>query len=60
VSFAADVDDSFFSEIVLPGFVSPRLVELQSVTYADGSTWKLTGHEGCRAAPDPLVLIAGQ
>ena len=60
VSFAADVDDSFFSEIVLPGFVSPRLVELQSVTYADGSSWKLTGHEGCRAAPDPLVLIAGQ
>ena len=41
----------------LPGFTSANRVDLQSVTYADGSTWKLSGGESCRVAPDPLMLV---
>lgn len=41
----------------LPGFTSARQIELQSVTYEDGSTWKPSGNETCRVAPDPIMLI---
>ena len=41
----------------LPGFTSASMVHLQSVTYDDGSTWKVSGRETCRVAPDPLMFI---
>lgn len=41
----------------LPEFTSASRVDLVSVTYEDGSTWKLSGNETCRVAPDPLMLI---
>ena len=41
----------------LPGFVSTSRVDLESVTYEDGSTWRLTGQQTCRVAPDPLMLV---
>jgi len=42
----------------LPGFTSANRTDLQSVTYEDGSTWKPSGNETCRVAPDPLMLIS--
>jgi hypothetical protein len=44
-------------DIRLPGFTSASMVNLQSVTYDDGSTWKVSGRETCRVAPDPLMLV---
>ena len=41
----------------LPGFVSADRIDLQSITYEDGSTWKLAGKESCRVAPDPIMLV---
>jgi len=41
----------------LPGFTSANRIDLQSVTYEDGSTWKLSGGESCRVAPDPIMLV---
>lgn len=41
----------------LPGFVSASRVDLESVTYEDGNTWRLTGQETCRVAPDMLMLV---
>lgn len=41
----------------LPGFASASRIDLESVTYANGSTWKLAGTETCRVAPDLLMLI---
>lgn len=41
----------------LPGFTSASRVDLESVTYSDGSVWKLSGNETCRVAPDPMMLI---
>jgi hypothetical protein len=34
-------------------------IDLNSVTYADGSTGSFTGHDACRVVPDKLMLIAG-
>ena len=45
-------------EFLLPGFTSASQVDLESVTYDDGTTWKLSNNQSCRVAPDPLMLIA--
>lgn len=41
----------------LPGFTSSRRVDLESVVYEDGSTWKLSGNETCHVAPDLLMPV---
>src|SRR4051794_5839617 len=41
----------------LPGFTSASRVDLQAVTYEDGSTWKLASTDTCRVAPDPVMLV---
>lgn len=48
------------TNLVLVGFTSVNSLELDSVTYSDGSTWRFTSSQGCRVAPDPLMLIDGQ
>jgi hypothetical protein len=45
-------------EFLVPGFTATTLVELNSVTYANGETWKFTGSASCKTAPDPLMLVA--
>jgi hypothetical protein len=42
----------------LPGFVTASRVDLQAVTYKDGSNWKLAGTETCRVAPDLVMRVA--
>jgi hypothetical protein len=32
--------------------------ELQSITYAGGTTWKLASGNACQIAPDPMMRIA--
>lgn len=44
-------------DFLLPGFTSASRVDLESVTYDDGTVWKLSGNQTCRVAPDPLMLI---
>jgi hypothetical protein len=48
------------ADLVLPGFTSIQTVELQSITYADGSTWKMEKQNACTVAPDPMMLVAGR
>ena len=60
VKLGLDDDKTFFAELVLPGMTAATRVDLRSITYADGSTWKVTGHpEFCQATPDPIMLISG-
>jgi hypothetical protein len=44
-------------DFLLPGFTSASQVDLVSVTYDDGSTWRLGQNESCRVAVDPMMLI---
>jgi hypothetical protein len=50
-------DQGVSGDFFLPGFTSASQVDLESVTYEDGTTWKLSNNESCRVAPDPLMLI---
>lgn len=60
VPLTADDDNSFWSELLVPGLTAPNRVDLQSVTYADGSIWRVTALDACRAVPDPFMLVAAQ
>lgn len=57
-TFTPEDGQSFSAELELPGVIAPSLVELETVSYADGSTWRLAGHEGCQSTPDLLMLVA--
>lgn len=57
VPFTAD-DGADRADVHVPGFTSVSSVELQEVTYANGSTWKMSSSSFCRVAPDPMMLIA--
>ena len=62
VTFSPEDDKSVVADLVLPGFSAVTFVQLKSVTYQDGSSWKLDEQVAgmCRVAPDPLMLIANQ
>lgn len=57
-SFTKQGDGSVSADIYVPGFTSVTSLELQQVSYADGSTWKIDSSNACRVAPDPMMLIA--
>jgi hypothetical protein len=42
------------------GMTSIQTIDLNSVTYADGSTWKLAAGKSCRTIPDRLMLIGSR
>ena len=48
------------AKLVLPGFTSVSSIVLDSVSYADGSTWKPAPHRACQVAPDPFMLVDAQ
>jgi hypothetical protein len=58
VKFLPSPDRSVSTNVWVPGMAAVLSVDLDEVTYADGSTWKFEGREGCHVAPDPLVLVA--
>jgi hypothetical protein len=60
VTFVREDEMTVSADLVLPGFTSVTSIELQSVTYQDGSTWSVADHQVCRVAPDPFMLIANQ
>ena len=51
-------DPGVSGDFRLPGFTSTSRVDLESVTYEDGSTWKLAAPGACHVAPDPLMFIS--
>jgi hypothetical protein len=57
VSLAEWGEPGVSGDFRLPGFTSANRIDLQSITYEDGSTWKLSRGQSCRVAPDPLMLI---
>jgi hypothetical protein len=47
-------------DVWVAGMTAVATVDLDSVTYADGSVWKFAGQAACRFTPDPLMLVAGR
>ena len=58
VTFTKGQDNDVSADLYVPGFTSVSSVQLQQVTYADGSTWRTSGTKFCRVTPDPMMLIA--
>jgi hypothetical protein len=56
--FSSGADKEISSDVWVAGMSAVLEVELNSVTFADGTTRKFAGAEACRIAPEPLMLIA--
>ena len=57
LAFAAGEEKSASADLVVPGFTSVSSIVLDSVTYANGSTWRFSGREACQVAPDGFMLV---
>lgn len=57
VKFSAESNKADSGYLWAPGMTSVQSVDLKSVTYADGSTWKHGTSESCRFHPDGVMLI---
>lgn len=53
-------EGSYSGELTLSGFGVITTVDLKSVTYADGTSWKAPAKPECSVAPDPLLLISAR
>ena len=58
VRFQPDGDSDFSSDFLLPGFAVLEVVDLNSITYADGSIENFEASI-CHARPSPLMLVSG-
>jgi hypothetical protein len=56
--FPAGSGKEVSSDVWVAGMTAVLEVELNSVTFADGTTRNFAGAEACRIAPEPLMLIA--
>ena len=57
VRLAANGAPEVSGDIRLPGFTSTRMVDLESVSYDDGSTWKLSATDTCHVPPEMLMPV---
>lgn len=59
-SFSAGPDGSATADVWVPGMTAVESIELDSVAYSDGSTWKVADGARCRITPDPFMLVTGR
>jgi hypothetical protein len=60
VSFTSGQDDAVSADLALPGLTAVISIELDTLTYADGTVWHVSADRPCRVAPDPLMLITSR
>jgi hypothetical protein len=58
VAFAPAQGGEASTDIALAGFSAVTVVELNSITYSDGSRWKLSAGSSCRTWIDGTMLVA--
>ena len=46
------------SDVSLNHFTAVTSIDLNSITYADGSTWRAPSPGACSIAPSPVMLVA--
>jgi hypothetical protein len=60
IRFAAEPGKNAAADVWVPGMSAIKAIDMQSVTFTDGSTWKLPAERACRTFPDPVMLISGR
>jgi len=58
--FTPESNAEVAADLVLAGFTSVQTIDLLSISYKDGSTWKMESRNACRVAPDLMMLVAGR
>jgi hypothetical protein len=58
--FRPGADNEIVADAWVPGLTAVLQVEVNAVTFADGSTQAFGTAEGCRFTPEHLMLIAGK
>ncbi|HUB30636.1 MAG TPA: hypothetical protein VL967_13105 [Terracidiphilus sp.] len=57
LSFEPGDDSGVDAYLALRGFTTVNAIVLNSLTYADGSTWKTIDAGACQVAPDGFMLV---
>jgi hypothetical protein len=57
VPFAAGPQKSAVTKLWVSGMSVVERIDVQSVEYSDGSTWKVAEGGSCHVVPDPFMLI---
>jgi hypothetical protein len=60
VAFPAGSDKNASADLWVPGMSAVYSIDLVSVTYADGSTWKLAAGKTCHTPIDGVMLVGGR
>lgn len=60
IPFTPQGEREVAADLTLAGFTSVSSIHLESIDYADGSTWKIASGQVCRVVPDPIMLVAGR
>ena len=47
-------------DVTLKSFASITRVDLESVEYADGTSWKASAVQSCHIVPDMFMLVSGR
>jgi hypothetical protein len=59
VTFSPETKNEVATDLVMRDFTAVLSIDVESLTYADGSTWK-SGPGVCRVVPDPMMLIGAR
>jgi hypothetical protein len=60
ITFPAGPGKEVSSDLLVPGLSAVSSIDLDSITYADGSAWKLAAGNVCRTPIDGFMLISGR
>jgi hypothetical protein len=60
VRFSPTQDKTATANLWVPAMTAVLKIDLYSVTYADGTTRDFSVNDGCRVAPDPLMLTSAR
>jgi hypothetical protein len=58
IAFTAAAGKDASTDVTLAGFSAVTVIDVNSVTYSDGSTWKLAAGSSCRSWIDGAMLVA--
>jgi hypothetical protein len=60
VRFAAGTGQDSAADLWVPGLSAVRSIDVNAVTYSDGSTWKLADGRSCSSLVDGVMLISSR
>jgi hypothetical protein len=60
VEFSPGRQSIAVANLWVPGMSAVERIDVQSVDYHDGSTWKLADGQSCQVKPDLFMLVASQ